>query len=93
MSRNSDREIHVNKPPRPHTEKWFAELAERAPHQVTLTRLVISRSGTAECCSLCGDTNNLNDYMGDEGMSARLCGDCKGLQERMYGAMWVPFAG
>jgi hypothetical protein len=39
---------------------------------------------------VCGDTRDGGDYICDEGVAVRICGDCKGIQEQMYGAMFLP---
>ena len=78
------------KPPSPHSPEWFAELRERNPMQASLVEQMIHLSGTDRCCSICGQTHDIADYIADEGMSARLCGDCKTNQEKMYGAMFFP---
>lgn len=77
--------------PRPHTAEWFALMRERHPKQAESTRNLIARVGTDQCCSVCGDTKNAHDYKSiDDEITARLCDECKGLQERMYGARFVP---
>jgi hypothetical protein len=68
----------VDKAPRPHTEEWFKEMRSRNPGQAAMTEHIIKLAGTYQCCSICGDTANVADYMGVEQVSARLCEDCKG---------------
>jgi hypothetical protein len=74
----------------PHSSEWFAELRSRNPQQAMMTEHIVKLSGTEQCCGICGQTHDLSDYIGDEGMSARLCNDCKTNQERMFGAMFFP---
>jgi hypothetical protein len=81
----------MTKPPRPHSDEWFTLLSGRNPQQAAMAERTIKAAGTAMCCGICGDTENVHDYMGDEEVAARLCDDCKSMQESMHGAMFVPF--
>jgi hypothetical protein len=77
------------KPNKPHTKEWFKDMESRNPMQAQMARLAIKNSGTEMCCSICGDTD-VHDYMADEEISARLCDDCKKMQENMYKAVFLP---
>lgn len=74
----------------PHTAEWFTELRGRNPMQAMLVERMIQLAGTDRCCSICGQTHDITDYIADEGMSVRLCDDCKTNQEKMYGAVFLP---
>jgi hypothetical protein len=78
---------------RPHTPEWFAELRQQNPHQASHVKQILELAGTDQCCSICGDTDKIKDYMADEGISARLCDDCKRIQEQTHGARFLPLPG
>ena len=40
-----------------------------------------------------GEIDTIKDYMGDEELSVRLCEDCKGIDQRMHGARFLPLPG
>ncbi|MDB5308807.1 MAG: hypothetical protein JWO38_3009 [Gemmataceae bacterium] len=76
--------------PRPYTPEWFAIMDDRNPQQAEMSREFRRLVGTDQCCMVCGDTRNVKDFMTDEEVAVRICGDCKTIQEQMYGAVHVP---
>lgn len=77
-------------PPRPYTPEWFEIMLDRNPEQADTARLAAQRAGTEQCCMVCGDIRNVADFMTDETVAVRICGDCKIIQEGMYGSMFFP---
>lgn len=76
----------------PHSAEWFEELRNRSPLQAAMTAQIVERAGTWDCCGICGGKDGVADYMSDEQLSVRLCQDCKCIQEKMHGAMFVPLS-
>lgn len=69
----------------PHTKLWFSIVDRVEPRLGVIARMNIEASGTAACCSSCGDP--ADDFLivnGAEAMpgvpSLRLCPDCAGIR-------------
>lgn len=69
----------------PHSVEWFQQMRERNPQHAATAAQLIKLAGNDQCCSICGDTAKVRDYMGDEEIAARLCDHCKRIQESMNG--------
>ena len=82
-------------PPEPHTEEWFAKLAELSPVQAVNTRVVLNVAGRKDVCGICGD-EPAADYKvtHDDGqvvaIPMRLCDDCRAIRTSMYGEIIEP---
>ena len=81
----------------PHSEAWFAALAQWSPNQAMMTRAVVAAAGRPDVCSVCGD-QPVRDHRLVEGQrpaggvdTLRLCGDCVSIR-RDAGELFVPFA-
>ncbi len=77
-------------PSRTYTPEWFEVMLDRNPEQVDTARLAAKHAGTEQCCMVPGDTRDVADFMTDETVSVRICGDCKTIQEGMYGGLFLP---
>jgi len=80
----------MSSPPRPYTPEWFAIFDEQNFQQAETARMILARVGHDKCCMICGDTRRVGDFMTEEGIAVRTCGDCKTIQENMYGAIMIP---
>lgn len=68
---------------RPHTPEWFSALEKKNPKQAVMTRLVLSRAGRDDVCSVCGD-HPAKDYgLEKTPDTIRLCDDCLLIQQSM----------
>ena len=75
-----------NKRYEPHTEAWFRDLRRVNPAQADWIHTTMICAGTNQCCSVCGDTKDVHDYIVDaEVLTARFCETCRDLQFLMYG--------
>lgn len=81
----------------PHSDNWFKGMLFQYPKIAQHTLLVIRQEGTTHCCGICGDKdgeNNgqiklLNLLEVKHAFTAKLCNECKKLQEKMHGLVFV----
>jgi hypothetical protein len=83
----------------PHTDEWFSLLAKINPAQSEMTKTIIKLAGNPECCSICGDEEDVSDYFlsqksdisKDAVLTLRLCKDCVQIRKQMNGETFLPF--
>jgi hypothetical protein len=72
----------------PGSAEWMHELARVNPLQAAYTAAVFDSAGTTRCCLVCGDTDEVHDYLITSPdcahMLARFCDDCRAIQAAMY---------
>lgn len=82
--------------PIPHSAEWFAALQSRNPAQAAHTRQIVELAGSAQVCTVCGDTP-ASDYeitgpalAPDALVTYRLCDDCHAIRVAS-GEVFIPF--
>jgi len=82
-------------PTRPHTTRWFEELAPWDARQAAMARVIIDMAGSNDVCTVCGD-DPAADYVLIVGAPAggpgtlKLCDDCLQIR-RAAGEPFQPF--
>jgi hypothetical protein len=74
----------------PHAPEWLNQLCVRNIVQARMTSYVIKRFNSVNVCGICGDDDNVRDYIAkhnrfDDGtpVTARWCDDCHEIQSYM----------
>lgn len=71
--------------PAPHTLEWYDRLIPIKPAQAMMTADVVSKAGSIDVCSICGDAPaSIYDTLESPFLSIRLCEACLALQRLMF---------